>query len=399
MNEFSVRGAFLRVSFRAPFIQKPAVAQKHAFPSAVFNALAMAALVFAFMLFASCAKKEVPAPLDFSKLTQEDLIEGAKKEGRIESVGMPDNWADWKDSWKKITEMYGIKHYDSDMGSAEEIQLFAAESDDPTKDIGDVGHCYGLIAVNEDVVQPYKAKVWNSIPDWAKDPDGRWALSYTGTLAFIVNADNTHGEVPSTWRELKDTPYKVTMGDVLSGSSSQVAVLSCAIAYGGSITDVRPGIEYFKDLAKQGRIDPGSNSSARFASGEIDLLAGLYDFIGLAYRDLSKAAGGPEIKVTIPQDGAITSGYALVFNKYSPHPHAAALAIEYMFSDEGQIDRARGYARPIRSDVVIPSDVKAKMLPDELYKNAITITDPAALKAAQEQIATLWEEEVIPLIK
>jgi putative spermidine/putrescine transport system substrate-binding protein len=338
------------------------------------------------------------AVVDLSKLTTEQLIEGAKKEGKIESVAMPDDWADWATSWKAISAKYGIQHFDTDMGSAEEIQIFKAEKDDATKDIGDVGHSYGLVAINEDVVQPYKAKTWDSIPEWAKDPQGRWALSYTGTIAFAVNVDKTGGKLPATWAELKASDFPVTMGNVISSSSPQVAVISCAIAMGGSLTNVQPGIEYFKDLAKAGRIDPGSYSRTRLGNGEITVLAGRYDLSGLQYRDLIKDANGPTIAVTIPQDGAITSGYALIFNKYSPHPHATALAIDYFFSDEGQIDRARGYARPIR-DVTIPADIKAKMLPDSLYTKATLVTDPAALQKAQAEVARLWEEEVIPLIK
>ncbi|MDR3114326.1 MAG: extracellular solute-binding protein [Treponema sp.] len=355
--------------------------------------------VFSLAAAYSGGSQAVAAPsLDLSTLTIEQLVEGAKKEGRIESVAMPDDWADWKTSWEIISKRYGIQHFDTDMGSAEEIQIFKAEKDSPTKDIGDVGHSYGLVAINEDVVQPYKPRTWDSIPAWAKDREGRWALSYTGTIAFAVNTDKTGGVVPASWGELKASPFPVTMGNVISSSSPQVAVISCAIAMGGSLDNVRPGIEYFKDLARSGRIDPGSYSRTRLGNGEITVLAGRYDLSGLQYRDLIKEARGPNISVTIPQDGAITSGYCLIFNKYAPHPHATALAIEYLFSDEGQIDRARGYARPIR-DVPIPADIKAKMLPDSLYAKATLVTDPAALQKAQAEVARLWEEEVIPLIR
>ena len=41
-----------------------------------------------------------PAPaddgaLDLNALTLDQIIEGAKAEGKVESVGMPDEWADW----------------------------------------------------------------------------------------------------------------------------------------------------------------------------------------------------------------------------------------------------------------------------------------------------------------
>ncbi len=54
------------------------------------------------------------APLD-------DLIEKARKEGVVNSVGMPDDWANWEATWKAITAKYGLKHTDTDMSSAEEL--------------------------------------------------------------------------------------------------------------------------------------------------------------------------------------------------------------------------------------------------------------------------------------
>ena len=67
-------------------------------------------------------------------------------------------------------------------------------------------------------------------------------------------------------------------------------------------------------------------------------------------------------------------GYCLCINKYAPHPHVAALTLEYMLSDEGQIDRARGFARPIRQDVALPEEVKAKLLPDSQYEHCLLYT-------------------------
>ena len=72
--------------------------------------------------------------------------------------------------------------------------------------------------------------------------------------------------------------------------------------------------------------------------------------------------------------------------------------MEYLLSDEGQIDRARGYARPIRSDVELPSDLAEKMIPDEENTDAIPLTDNEAVSAACAEIASRWEEEIIPLM-
>ena len=299
--------------------------------------------------------------LNGEEMSLDDLIKNAKEEGDLQSVGMPDDWANWKGSWDAITDTYGITHGDVDMTSAEELSQFAAEKDDPTKDIGDIGLSMTPEAIKQDVIGTYKA---------------------------------------SSWEDVKNGDYLVSVGNVLGGAASQVAVLSCAIANGGSMDNVQPGIDYFKELAKAGRLDTGDTTSARLASGEMVCCVGNYDYSVLAWRD-NIVAENPtmELDITIPSDGSVTNGYAQIINKYAPHPNAAGLAIEYLCSDEGAINRAEGYARPTKQDVTLPDDVKSKLLDDDLYKNCTNISDVDALNSACAEIAELWEREVLPLVQ
>lgn len=343
------------------------------------------------------AKEELPE-VNLGELTLEEIETGARKEGMCESAAMPDNWANWKDSWAALKENYGIEHSDTDMTSAEEIALFEAEKDSPTKDMGDIGFAFAKSAAEQGILKAYKPSTWESIPDWAKDPEGRWVVSYTGSTAFTVNLKATGGKAPKSWKELMEGDYIVTAGNVAGGASAQAAVIACAIANGGSLEDVTPGVMYFQELAKQGRLDPGEGTQDRLAVGEIEVLVSKFDFSGLEFEKSIEASGG-EIEVVIPEDGAVQTGYCLCINQYAPHPHAAALAVEYMLSDEGQIDRARGFARPIRSDVVLPDDVKAGLLPDSDYENVVILQDAEQLEAACQQAALLWEEEVLPYIQ
>ena len=142
--------------------------------------------------------------LNGKEMSLDDLIKNAKEEGDLQSVGMPDDWANWKGSWDAITDAYGITHGDVDMTSAEELSQFAAEKDDPTKDIGDIGLSMTPEAIKQDVIGTYKASTWDSFPDWAKDPDGRWIMTYTGSLAFIANTEFTGGKCPTSWKDVKD---------------------------------------------------------------------------------------------------------------------------------------------------------------------------------------------------
>ncbi|MCI2164293.1 MAG: ABC transporter substrate-binding protein, partial [Ewingella americana] len=119
----------------------------------------------------------------------------------------------------------------------------------------------------------------------------------------------------------------------------------------------------------------------------------VWDFNGLNYRDQIDKT---RFDVLIPSDGTITSGYTTIINKFAKHPNAAKLAREYIFSDAGQINLARGYARPIRADkITLPDDVKAKLLPASEYKNAHPIADPEAWDKSAKTLPRLWQENVM----
>ena len=348
-------------------------------------------------LLSACGSKPASESVDLTSISLDTIEEKAKEEGTISSFGMPDDLSNWKSSWESISNTYGLAHDDTDMSSAEELSMFDSEKDSPTKDIGDVGQAFGPTAIDMDVVQPYKASTWDSIPDWAKDPDGNWTISYLGTMGALVNTNNV-SETIDSWEALKNSNAKITLGDVLRGASSQMAVLSCAYAMGGDAENLDPAFDYFKELASEGRIDVGDGSIERLNRGEIDVLA-TWDYLTLQYRDIV-AENNPDLNMEchIMQDGAVQSGYCLVINKYAPHPYSAALTVEYLLSDEGQIERAEGYARPIREDVTLPDDLKAKMISDDEYTNTIPLTDNDTVTKACSEIANRWEEEIIPLI-
>lgn len=160
------------------------------------------------------------------------LVEKARAEGAINSVGMPNDWANWAGTWKDISEKYGLKHTDTDMSSAEELAKFAAEKSNASADIGDVGFDFCRIAVERKLAEPYKPATFGQVPEWARDPEGRWMLAYTGTIAFAVASDVK--DPPKSWADLLNGDYKVAMGDVGKASQSNAAVLACAIARGGT---------------------------------------------------------------------------------------------------------------------------------------------------------------------
>ncbi|GHA17420.1 ABC transporter substrate-binding protein [Oceanisphaera arctica] len=319
-----------------------------------------------------------------------ELESKARAEGKLYSVGMPDSWANWKDTWQDLGEQYGIKHQDTDMSSAQEIAKFAAEKDNATADIGDVGAAFGPIAVRQGVTQAYKPTTWDDIPDWAKDKDGHWMLGYTGTIAFIVNNELVK-KVPSSWQELLVGDYQVTVGDVGVAAQANSAVLAAAFAQGGDESNIKPALALFAELAKQGRLSPVDPNIANLEKGEVEM-AILWDFNALSYRD---QIDRDRFTVVIPSDGSLISGYATIINKYAKHPNAAKLAREYILSDAGQINLARGYARPIRSTVTLPADVQEKLLPNDMYAAARPIADQNAWEKSTRTLSRQWQSSVL----
>lgn len=354
--------------------------------------------VMAAATLTGCSEGATKNAIDLNSMSLDEIISKAQEEGEVNSVGMPDTWANWVETWTELEEQYGIKHTDTDMSSAEELAIFKNEANDATKDIGDVGQSFGPVAMEQGLTLPYKTSYWDSIPDWAKDEDGNWIIGYYGTITFITNKDLVK-DAPTSWQDILEGDYNVTIGDVSVATQAQSGLLSAAIAFGGSESNIQPGLDFFKKLAEQGRLDMGDTSVARLEKGEIEV-AVLWDYNSLGYRSqIQENNPNADFEVTVPSDGAIQSGYCTIINAYTKHPYAAALAREYILSDEGQINLAKGYARPIRDDVVLPDDVKAKLLPDEQYKNARFIEDQEAWDNSVADLATSWQEEVIAYAK
>ena len=354
--------------------------------------------VMAAATLTGCSEGATKNAIDLNTMSLDEIISKAQEEGEVNSVGMPDTWANWVETWTELEEQYGIKHTDTDMSSAEELAIFKNEANDATKDIGDVGQSFGPVAMEQGLTLPYKTSYWDSIPDWAKDEDGNWIIGYYGTITFITNKDLVK-DAPTSWQDILEGDYNVTIGDVSVATQAQSGLLSAAIAFGGSESNIQPGLDFFKKLAEQGRLDMGDTSVARLEKGEIEV-AVLWDYNSLGYRSqIQENNPNADFEVTVPSDGAIQSGYCTIINAYTKHPYAAALAREYILSDEGQINLAKGYARPIRDDVVLPDDVKAKLLPDEQYKNARFIEDQEAWDNSVANLASSWQEEVIAYAK
>lgn len=355
---------------------------------------ATAAALAAAMLLGGCGSGTSAAEqVDLNSLSLDEIVEKAKEEGEVNSVGMPDDWANWDDTWAGLKNEYGLKHTDVDLSSAEELSMFETEKNNATKDIGDVGETYGAVAEEQGLTLKYKTSYWDEIPDWAKDDDGDWIVAYYGTMALLTNKKLV-SDAPTSFQDLLEGDYVVSIGDVARSTRAQYAVLAAAYAMGGDESNIQPGLDFFRQLAEQGRLDKGEFTLSRIEKGEIGV-AIIWDFVGIGYREQIKENNpDADFEICIPEEGSVQSGYSTIINAYTKRPHAAALTREYILSDEGQLNLAKGYARTVR-DVELPADLEEKMIPDEQYTNVKMVEEPEAWQETVSQLPTLWNEQVM----
>ena len=121
-----------------------------------------------------------------------------------------------------------------------------------------------------------------------------------------------------------------------------------------------------------------------------------WDYNALADRDTLK--GNPKVEVIVPKTGVVAGVYVQAISAFAPHPNAAKLWMEYLYSDAGQIGWLKGYCHPIRfNDLAaskkIPADVLAKLPAPEAYAKAVFPTLDQQGKA-KEAITKQWDAVV-----
>jgi len=331
-----------------------------------------------------------------------ELIAAAKAEGMLTTIALPHDWCNYGEAIETFKAKYGLEvnELNPDGGSGDEIEAIKANKDNKgpqAPDVIDVGLGFGPQIIEEKLVQPYKVATWDSIPAEAKDPDGNWFGDYYGVLAFEVNKDAVKN-VPEAWADLLKPEYKgqvALAGDPRTSAQAVMSVYAAALANGGSLDNVTPGLEFFKKLNEAGNFVPVIALQATVASGETPVIM-RWDYNSLA--DAATLAGNPEIATIIPKDGALAGVYIQAISAYAPHPNAAKLWQEFLYSDEGQLIWLKGGCHPIRyNDLakrgVIPADIAAKLPPAELYANAV-FPSIDQINNAKQVINDNWDKVV-----
>jgi putative spermidine/putrescine transport system substrate-binding protein len=306
------------------------------------------------------------------------LIAAAKGEGNLTTIALPHSWCDYGDLLTGFTAKYGIKinELNPDGGSKDEITAIEANKDNKgpaAPDVVDVGLAFGPQGKDAGDFQAYKVSTWDSIPATAKDADGFWYGDYYGVLSFEVNTAVVKN-VPADWSDLLKPEYKgqvALAGDPTASNQAISGVWAAAIANGGSLDDATPGLTFFKQLNDAGNFVPIIAKTANVAAGDSPIrIAWTYN----ALADKVSLKDNPPITVVVPKSGRFGGMYVQAISAYAPHPNAAKLWMEYLYSDEGQNLWLKGFCNPIRYD-----DMATKGTLDPTAKAALPDTTGALL--------------------
>lgn len=335
----------------------------------------------------------------------DELVAAAKAEGQLTTIALPHDWCGYGaviDGFKAKYPEITINELNPDAGSSDEIEAIKANKDNKgpqAPDVIDVGLSYGPQAKKDGLIQAYKVATWDSIPDSAKDAEGFWYGDYYGVLSFEVNNDLIKNP-PADWADLLKDDYKNAValaGDPRASNQAIQGVYAAGLSKGAAAGAAagQAGLEFFKELNAKGNFVPVIGKAATLAQGQTPILI-TWDYNALAGRDTLN--GNPPVDVVVPKSGVVAGVYIQAISAYAPHPNAAKLWMEYLYSDEGQLGWLKGYCHPIRfNDLAkngkIPPELVEKLPPLASYE-AAAFPSLEEQAAAKEAITKNWDSVV-----
>jgi len=273
------------------------------------------------------------------------LVAAAKKEGTLNVIALPPTWANYGTILKAFTAKYGIKVSSALPDGTSQQEVNAVKQDNGTAaapDVLDVGEAVAL--ANTTLFAPYKVSTWADIPAAQKDPGGLWYNDYGGYMA--VGYSSKFGTITSL-SQLLSPKFKNAValnGNPTAANAALNGVMMASLATGGSAGSIADGVNFFHKLKAAGNFSPVSATGATIKSGSTPVV------FNWDYLNLPAYVGVSNWKVFVPPNAVLGGYYAQAINKGAPHPAAARLWEEFLYSQAaggGQNLWLQGGARPV----------------------------------------------------
>ncbi|GAB2456949.1 ABC transporter substrate-binding protein [Xylanimonas ulmi] len=309
-----------------------------------------------------------------------DLEAAAKAEGALNVIALPRDWANWGEIIDAFAAAYPeitVTEQSPDVSSAEEIQAATTNKGlDTAPDVFDLG--LGVALANTDAFAPYKVRTWDEIPAELKEPSGLFVGDYGGYMS--IGYDSARFPAPASLRDLAKPEYKGAValnGDPTQAGAAFAAVGLATVQDGGTLDDYQTGVEFFADLQEAGNLLKVDVTTATVASGETPVVFD-WDYLNAAH-----AAANPAWRTVILPGTGYAGYYNQAINKDAPHPAAARLWQEFLYSDEVQNLWLKGGARPVRAEAMDAAGTIDAALYADLPSAPATTVVPTKEQGAQ----------------
>jgi len=320
------------------------------------------------------------------------LVAAAKKEGALNVIALPPDWANYGEVIAAFKAKYGltVNSANPDGSSQEEINaLKSLKGTERAPDVLDLGMAVTL--ANTDLFAPYQVSTWKDVADTAKEPTGKWVQDYSGTMS--IGYDSAKVPAPTSVADLLKPEYKGKVslnGDPTQANAALIGVMMTSIAQGGSADDVSKGVDFFKQLNAAGNFLKVQATTATVKNGTTPVVID-WDYLNAAHvKDV------PTWKTVVPGNAVISAYYAQAINKAAPHPAAARLWQEFLYSDAGQNLYLKGGTHPIRYDAMSTAntlDPAAASAVPKVSGTAVTLTPDQNTKA-KAYLAANWAKAI-----
>jgi putative spermidine/putrescine transport system substrate-binding protein len=320
------------------------------------------------------------------------LVDAAKKEGQLNVIALPPDWANYGAIIKAFSDKYGITVNSAQPDAASQDEINAANQQkgrSTAPDVFDLGQSVAL--ANTSMFAPYKVATFNDIPAAYSDPDGKWVNDYGGYMS--IGFDSAKVPPVTDVNDLLKPEYsgKVALnGDPTQAGAAFSGVLMVALSQGGSVDDVAPGVDFFGKLKAAGNFLPVDPTPATIESGQTPVV------IDWNYLNAARSAKLPSWQVFVPSNAVVAGYYYQAINSGAPHPAAARLWQEFLYSDEGQNLYAAGGVRPVRADTMMRAGTIDKTAVDKIpvIDGPVTVPTPDQTDRATKYLADNWAKAV-----
>lgn len=325
----------------------------------------------------------------------EALISAAQEEGTLNTMGLFDDWANYGALKSAFTEKYGIEiNNDVSMSSSQEqinvIQQRVGQ--DRSIDYLDTGVSFAEDGAAQNLLAEYRPAGAENLDGALRSKTDQWTSQYGGYMS--IGCDTTRiDNCPTALADLAKPEYKGKIGafeDPTSGELEFNIVWAMSLANGGSLEDIQPGVDFFQKLSDSGNMTKVVANDGTIERGETPIVLS-WDYLNVASA-AKLADAGIDFAVNVPTDVLWSSYYAASINADAPHPAAARLWLEFIFSEEGQNIFLQGQTRPVRlAEMTEAGTADAAALAElPAATGEALIPSGEQREAAKQQLTSAW---------